>query len=1083
MADWRSREDAVSAEGSEPLVIRRRGPGRFFAFVGLALLLLLVLVLAALWIFRRPIAGNVLERELEQRGVQASYELVRVGLRTQQVRNLVIGDPRRPDLVARDAQIQIRITLDGGVEVYRIVARGVRLRGRLVGGRVSWGQIDRLLPPPTDEPFRLPDFVLDIADASIALATPYGPLGFAVQGNGNLSGGFRGRLAVSSPRLDPGRCQLLGMRANLALAVTARRPHVDGPFVADRFACPASSMAMERPRFDLDSTFNESFTEFDGRGRMAVATMVAGANGLANFVGNLTFGGSPDTMTGDVDLAAQRSRLGPVYAERTRLRGKYRLGAATGTFVMLGEYAANSGTLDPSMLGGVTDALAAAKGTPLGPAATSIGNAVTRTAGNFDATGEIRVVNFPGGGAARVQTADIRGPNGARAELSGGDGFTYYWWSGRVRVDGLIEMAGGGLPTGRVLIRQPRNGAPMSGVAEFEPYRVGNSRLALAPIRFAAQRDGSTAVSTAVLLDGPYANGRVRALRVPLEGRFGGRTGLAVGTRCAVVSWDLLQYSSLQLGRTRLPVCPVGAAMVSQPPGGSVRWGAAINRPQLAGRLGESPLRLSAANARIVGREFSLAALRTSLGQSESPIIFNADRLRGTFAGSGVSGTFAMAESTIRQVPVRLSEGDGRWRFLSGDLFVDADATVTDRASPERFYPLRADDLAFKLDDMELITAEGTLRHPRTGALVSNVDIRHDLSSGTGGAVLDVAGLTFNGLQPDEITPLTEGVIALVNGTVTGQGRIDWNAAGEVTSSGEFSTADLDFAAPFGPVTGLRGNIHFDDLLGLTTPPGQVATIESINPGILVENGVVRYQLLPGQLVRIERGEWPFMGGRLILQETVLNFARPTAKRLTFEVVGLDAKTFVESLGFAEFEATGTFDGVLPMIFDETGGRIVGGRLDSRPPGGSLAYNGVVNRANLGMMGGIAFDALRDLRFRSMIVRLDGELAGEFVTRSTIDGVALGQTTTARIIRSLFSRLPLKLNLTIRGPFRALIATAKSFRDPRTLIGDVLPRPLDEVPGIVTEVRRREEEQTQTQTPPNEEIDVSTSPTPTPSER
>ena len=69
------------------------------------------------------------------------------------------------------------------------------------------------------------------------------------------------------------------------------------------------------------------------------------------------------------------------------------------------------------------------------------------------------------------------------------------------------------------------------------------------------------------------------------------------------------------------------------------------------------------------------------------------------------------------------------------------------------------------------------------------------------------------------------------------------------------------------------------------------------------------------------------MGGDLILRETILNFGRPTAKRLTFEVVGLDAKTFVESLGFKEIEATGTFDGVLPMIFDEEGGRIVGGRL------------------------------------------------------------------------------------------------------------------------------------------------------------
>ena len=76
----------------------------------------------------------------------------------------------------------------------------------------------------------------------------------------------------------------------------------------------------------------------------------------------------------------------------------------------------------------------------------------------------------------------------------------------------------------------------------------------------------------------------------------------------------------------------------------------------------------------------------------------------------------------------------------------------------------------------------------------------------------------------------------------------------------------------------------------------------------------------------------------------------------------------------------------------------------------------------------------------------------------------------------MLAKIPLKLNLTIRGPFRGLIATAKAFRDPRQIIQDVLPRPLDEVPGITTEVRRKDEEQTQTQTP----VENNIKPVPTP---
>jgi translocation and assembly module TamB len=1078
----RQTDDGVTTpeESGGTIVIRRRGWRRVAAISGLVLVILLLALLTALWIARRPIASNILERELDRRGVQATYKLDRVGLRTQQISNLVIGDPKRPDLVAKFAIVQVRITWTGGIEVYRIVARGVRLRGRLVNNKVSWGQIDRLMPPPSKKPFQLPEFVLDVADAGIGLATPYGPLGFAIEGKGRLTGGFKGRVAMTSPRIAPGRCEAVNMHALARVEVVAKHPRFVGPLTMDSFRCPLSSLDMTNARLEVDSRFNESFTDFDGSGRIAMQSMVAGANGLANFVGKLTYAGNTDATFGTIDLSAQKARMATIYAERTHLSGKYRLGITGGTLVMAGRYDANGAKLAPSMLAGVTGLLAGTRGTPVGPVVTSIGNALQKTAGNFDADGEIRVVNFPGGGAARIVTADIHAPTGARARLSNGDGFNYYWWTGGIRIDGLLEMAGGGLPTARVLIRQPRPRGPMNGMARIAPYRAGNARLALSPVRFAAAPDGSTMINTSALIDGPIGDGAVRGLRVPINGRFRSDGAFALGTACGNVGFDYLKTGSLQLGQTRLPVCPIGQAMISKRPGASLQISARTTRPRLVGRLGSSLLSLAAAQGRAVGREFSFDELALRLGRPASPIIFDANRLRGSFGGKGMNGTFAGAKSTIGNVPLLLTDADGKWRVNNGDVTVDGAMTVADRAPDPRFYPLRTNDARITLAN-GVVRASGSLRHQPSGTLVTNVDIEHVVESARGHATLDVPGLTFGpNLQPEELTRLTEGVIALVNGTIRGQGRIDWNGT-KVSSSGDFSTDNLDLAAPFGPVTGMAGTMHFNDLLALSTPPGQVMTVKSINPGILVENGVIRYQLLPNQLVKVERGEWPFMGGRLILRETVLNFSKPTAKRLTFEVVGLDAKIFVDTLGFKEFAATGIFDGVLPMIFDENGGRIVGGRLDSRPGGGSLAYNGVVNKANLGMMGGIAFNALRDLRFRSMVVRLDGDLAGEFTSRLTIEGVGLGQTGTQKIIRGLLRKIPLKLNVTIKGPFRALIATSKSFRDPRTIIGDVLPRPLEDIPGITTEVRRIEEQQQQTQTPPAEQIN--TAPPPTPSER
>ena len=1071
----------ADGQSEETILVRRRPSwGRIASFAALGLIVLLIIAIAIVWIERRPIATQFLKREFERRGVTATYHLDRVGFRTQQVSNLVIGDPKRPDLVARHAQIQMRLKWNGGFEVYRIVARGVRLRGKLVGNRVSWGQVDKLLPPPSGKPFALPDFVLDVADSSIALATPFGPVGVALEGNGKLSGGFKGRLALSSPRMAPGRCVATNLKANVAVAVVARRPGVDGPVTLDRFNCPASKFDVSAPRFEATASFNESFTSVDGRGRMAIPALVAGANGLAAFAGELTYKGSLEEVEGRVRLAAQKSRLATIYADRTRLAGAYHLGLGSGTFALVGDFNADSSRLDPSMLAGVTQPLAAAADTPLGPVATAIGNAIRRTASNFDAAGKIRLVNFPGGGGARIANADIRAPSGARARISGGSGVTYYWPAYALRIDSNIEMAGGGLPNGRVMLRQPKPGGPMSGVAQIQPYTVGASRLALDTIRFGPGPGNTTALTTVAQLDGPFTDGRVRALRVPIQGRIGSGGSFAFGTSCAVVSWNSLQFSALQLGSARIPVCPIAGAIISKRPGGRLNWGARLNRTTLDGRLGNSPLRVATAGGQLTGQNFAFNQVGLRLGRSASPLVFDANRLTGSFAGGGTGGKFSGAKATIGNVPVQLSEAAGDWRVRGGDLTLSGSMLVSDRgADPPRFYPLRSDDVRLTLAN-DVVRATGSLKHPASGTLVSNVEIEHRLSTAAGHATLDVPGITFGeGLQPEELTRLTEGVIALVQGTVRGQGRINWDGRGNVTSTGDFSTANMDLAAPFGPVTGLSTSVHFTNLLGLETAPGQTASVASINPGILVENGVIRYQLLPNQLVRIERGEWPFMGGRLILHETVLNFARPTAKRLTFEVVGLNADVFVNQLGFQELDATGIFDGVLPMIFDENGGRIVGGRLDSRPGGGSLAYNGVVNKANLGMMGGIAFNALRDLRFKSMVVRLDGDLAGEFAARLSIDGVGLGQTTTQKFIRSLLAKIPLKMNVNITGPFRALIATAKAFRDPRQVISDVLPRPLEDVPGIVTEVRRVEEQQTQSQTPPDEQVNTS----PPPAER
>ena len=307
-------------------------------------------------------------------------------------------------------------------------------------------------------------------------------------------------------------------------------------------------------------------------------------------------------------------------------------------------------------------------------------------------------------------------------------------------------------------------------------------------------------------------------------------------------------------------------------------------------------------------------------------------------------------------------------------------------------------------------------------------------------------GIAFTeALQPERLTKLTLGIVANARGTVAGQGRIAWSPQG-VTSTGDFATDKFDLAAAFGPVTGIAAKIHFDDLLGLHTPPGQTATVAEINPGIAVRDGVIRYQLLENQRIQVESGRWPFSGGTLTLAPTLLDFGQARDRRMEFRVEGMDAADFVQQFDFKNIAVTGVFDGVMPIIFDQSGGRIEGGRLAVRKGGGTLAYVGEVSNAQLGMFGRLAFDALKSMRYDNLAIELDGRLDGELISRVLFDGT--NETPKAAIrkngLLSAFSNLPFRFRITIRAPFRGLLNSAESLNDPRGLIGRAAetPQPL-----------------------------------------
>ncbi|MGN6271128.1 MAG: intermembrane phospholipid transport protein YdbH family protein [Sphingomonas sp.] len=1027
-----SDEETIEAE--EAVAVSRAG-----RLAGVALLAIVV-ALGGVWIERKPIASHLVDKTLAAKGVRASYRIDDLGLGRQRLSDLVIGDPAHPDLVADWVEVQTTLGLHG-VHVSGLEAGHVRLRGKLADGHVSLGAIDRLLPPPSGKPFALPHLDVAVEDGRMRLETPAGVVGLKLSGAGVLDDGFAGQLAAMSSQLTLGPCVADRVAAAVSIRIADAQPHVSGPVRAAALAC--GDTRMRGASADLDATLGDRLDRWTGNAKLSLAALDAAAGAMRKLAGTVSFDGSAQRTGGQLDLQAGGFAGAGLTGGELRLAGSYRVEPSFLGFQ--GHVSAGKAALSRAAVAQIAAFGMSGQGTPVGPLAARLAEAGATAAKRFALDADIVALQSARGGRIGVSRLQLDTPGGAHASLSGGDGVIWDLRDSAFRVDGLLSVSGGGLPEAAIRLKQPRAGAPLTGTAIVAPYAAADARLALTPVQFTASPSGATHFSTVATLSGPIGvDGRLDQGRLAIDGRWDGRTRFAIGTECTSVGFERLAIAGLDLGRTVTRLCPAGAALLAID-GAHVSGGARVAATHLAGRLGSSPLAIDWAGGTLAlaKRGFALQDVAVKLGPADKQTHLAMATLDGRIAGGGVAGSFTGGGGQIANVPLVMSKADGGWRFGNSVLDVTGGLTVADAAASPRFNPLVSKDVALKLAN-NVITAAASLANPASGVKVTDVTIEHDLGRGTGHADLKVPGIAFDkAFQPDALTPLTFGVIADVEGKVSGEGHIAWSPEG-VTSTGAFTTKNANLAAAFGPVTGLSTTIHFTDLLGMVSAPDQVATVGEINPGVAVTDGEVHYQTLSSTEVKVLGARWPFSGGELTLDPTLLDFSQGKARRLTFNVNGMDAGQFIQKFDFKNIDATGVFDGTLPMVFDENGGRIENGHLTVRHGGGTVAYVGDLTQKDLGTWGNMAFQALKSLRYDSLDITLNGPLAGEMVTLVHFDGIHQGTGTHANFLVKRLMKLPFVFNVTIRAPFRQLIGSVQSFYDPNSLPKDKIRELLDE---------------------------------------
>ncbi|MEL7189099.1 MAG: YdbH domain-containing protein [Pseudomonadota bacterium] len=1021
-----------------------RDSGRFWWLgrVAIALLAFILIAGTVFWFSRERIAGNLIDDALAQSDLEATYDIVSIGPQEQIIENFIIGDEANPDLTIERITAEVDYGL-GAPQIGRITAYNPRFYGTLRDDTLSFGALDAAIYGEGEG--GLPALDIAIVDARGLIESDYGKIGLKLTGEGMLDDGFAAKLAATAPSFGVEGCRADSATLYGDLIIDAGLPEFSGPVRLRDVECEGIRLASTDIAADLTTV--EDFSKLEGQ----FALKGAGLS-FAGMVGErlggtarLVIDQDAANLAHDIVIEAFSTPYGGL--EKVAADGSLRSVFESGDTEWNADVTGENFTPGETASALLADAKSGLEGTLLLPLLNKLTSNLDAQAKGASLSADVTMRQNESGLAVIIPEGRIQSPSGepllALSRVS---------WSptGAARsgaLSGNFITGGSGLPQLNGRMEQRGTGA-LTARFSMAPYTEGANRLAIPRLEMRQSRNGTLGFDGIIRASGDIPGGTVSDLTLPIEGSWTSNGALAIGRSCTTARFEALSMYDLALQAQQVELCPEPGSGAMLAFSDALDIGIAAQNLELIGEIGGSPIRMAAATGAIrYPTPFELGDVAVRIGNEGSGIDLTASSITGDF--SGKDGTLAFGQfeggaALLDPVPLDLTQLAGAWRYQDGALVIEEGVLTLSERTEEgveaRFYPLGAQGARFVMEGSD-ITANADLRHPGTGQLVSSVDISHNLGSGIGQALIDVPGVTFGqGLEPGDLTYLTQGVIAFAKGTVTGKGRIDWTEE-DVTSGGTFGTRDFDLAAAFGPVEGISGDIVFTDLLSLTSAPDQELTVESVNPGVEVLSGNIVYSITNGETVTVKDGRWPFMGGQLILRPTEAFYGEGGEQRYTFDIEEMDAAKFIAQMELTNLSATGLFDGTIPVVFDEDGnGRIEGGKLTSKAPGGNLAYVGELTYEDMGAMANYAFQTLRSLDYNQMEIGLNGDLAGEIITNMTFDGVRQGEGTSQNFITKQIAKLPIRFNVNVRSQnFYQLATMVRSFWDP-SLLGDPVNR-------------------------------------------
>ena len=282
--------------------------------------------------------------------------------------------------------------------------------------------------------------------------------------------------------------------------------------------------------------------------------------------------------------------------------------------------------------------------------------------------------------------------------------------------------------------------------------------------------------------------------------------------------------------------------------------------------------------------------------------------------------------------------------FIETDNIRIGEIDVKMKGTPEKFTAnYSAPKVEFKGGNVPVLPVIGTAIFDSgilTGDAIANlrnannntpIDIAFSSQEGRGRVNIDIKSMDFtpNGLQPQFLISSLKGKLAEVSGQASAQFELGFGGGGPIRSYGTIDLMDLDMGTLVGPIRGINTRLTFSSLFPLETDGEQTASLAGFDPGFPLENGRIRFEIIPGG-VRIDEASWPIENDFSNLSDNGLVFIEPMLWRFgnvdnlaTVHIENLELANVFEKLGKDKLMVTGKVTGILPAKIN--GGRCTGG--------------------------------------------------------------------------------------------------------------------------------------------------------------